>query len=439
MDSDDEDHVYASAPSIHESTLGRAAPATLTIGDTKAPAAAPAAATSTWRDGRAVPPGFVAAAATLADSKTWAPPTVPKDWTPDPRRVWAQQTARAAAAPATAADRAAMLGEAKHPGPPPAISQYLDAKAAARAAASGHAPPTAPSGPVRVQMVSPDTAQRALQHLRKTGADAAKEARYIAYLQAAAQSLTYEPPAGADSQAEVDEFFEAASRYRPVHGDMAARFTSSTMLQDTPMQGGLQNPATFRPPPQEERAPELVSPAQQAARQGEFGALTRTAAPLYPARLLLRRLGIPDPHPDRDAEAPADDDDPASAWALGDRVPTAAAAPTSATDTPGIVFLPVSDVQESAMEEELQSKRPPMDLFKAVFASDDEDDDAPPATTPATLASSAVKRKAPGASKKKKRERVGPLTFDLDADDEPAPRAPPRRPRAEDRGQASRP
>lgn len=412
LDSDDEDHVYATGPSIHESTLARPHTEKLVLSEEGAVAPDTATAQATWHDGRPLPAGFVQSPEMLPPEPQWPAPPVPSDWRPDPRRVWdAHRTDAQSARPTSAADRGAILGEAQHPGPPPAISQFLHAKAQARLKAD--------AGPVHsltVHRIDAETARRALAAFRPPGAEPAKETRYRTYLQCYEKGTTYMPDtlglSLAEAQQELDEFFESASRHRPVHGDMAARFTASTIVQESlPVAGGLQSAAALRaavadaaPTKSEVPAPALTA-AQEAARNETFGPLTRNVVPLYPPRLLCKRLNVPNPHPDGpERDAPAGDTD---AW-----LP---AQSRSGSDDPAseYVFAEPSEEQASALECELQEARPPRDLFKAVFESDD-DDEADEAGPVHTIHTAFTKRKAPAPTKKKKAKRAGPLTFDLE-------------------------
>ncbi|WFD20951.1 hypothetical protein MCAP1_003206 [Malassezia caprae] len=413
LDSDDEDHVYATGPSIHESTLARPPTETLVLSEGRADAPDTSTTQATWHDGRPLPAGFVRSPEMLPSEPQWPAPPVPSDWRPDPRRVWdAHRTeAKQPVRPATAADRGAILGEAQHPGPPPAISQFLHAKAQARLKANA-----GPDHSLDVHSIDAETARRALAAFRPPGADPAKEARYRAYLECYEKGTAYAPDTPglslAEAQQELDEFFESASRHRPVHGDMAARFTTSTIVQESlPVAGGLQSAAALRAAAAEAAPTKTAAPApaltaaQAAARNETFGAQTRNVVPFYPPRLLCKRLNVPNPHPDGpEREAPAGDVDG----------PLPAQNPSGSDDAASeYVFAKPSEEQVSAMERELQEARPPMDLFKAVFESDD-DDEADASEPTQKLHTAFTKRKAPAPAKKKKAKRGGPLTFDLE-------------------------
>lgn len=370
---------------------------------------------STWPDGRSLPAMCTIAVAPWPSEPIWPAPPVPSDWTPDPTRVWRTKPTSAQTKPPTTADeRAFMLGEARAPGAPPSLSSYLSAQAQARHGLRKHTP-------ITVHRIDAETARRALDAFRSTGHDTEKEARYCAYLRAFQQDQPFDT--SSSTQDELDDFFQTASRHRPVHGDMAQRFTTSTMLQDETLPSGLHKPtstslaATAEPKASRSPSPP-ASAAQLAARNGEFGPLTRTVDLFYPPRLLCKRLGIADPHPEREETS------------VAEAAPLAPTPTPLDTETPGFVFAPISEAQQSAQEHAWKEARPPVDVFKAVFASDDDDrddngnDELGPSETAQTSLAVPPKRKATShTKKKKKRTTTGPLTFDLGDDDDGAARS----------------
>ena len=347
LDSDEEDHVYGEAPPT-------------VLGDVPPPAAARTSAAphegrATWSDGRPLPPGFVLAPPVSgpAAAVAWPQVDVPPDWTPDPRRVWTADEPQDAKGPLGAEDRRAMLGEAQHPGPPPALSAYLPGRAR-----------------LVVHALDRATAQRALAAFRPTGADRAKDERYRAYVCSFLDGPAYVPPnvPRAAQQDEVDEFFQSACRHRPVHGDMAHRFTTGSSLDST---------LTEAP---------AVPDAVQYARRGEFGPHTRHVERFDPPQLLCKRHGVPYPHPEKD----------------GEEIPEELASPSP----------PSSPVELPEAEVEPIPPRPPKDLFQAVFGDEEEEDDPAPVTT---TMPTAPHTKRP---QKKRQRRMGPLTFRMDDDDD---------------------
>lgn len=497
MDSDDEDHVYAPGPSMHDSTLAYTEQDSVTlVEDTEPPTPVTPAKTHTpavsgsvtWHDGRPLPPGFVLAKEPLPTERIWNPPPVPSNWVPDPHRVWLSKrsdpsNASNTSRPSNANDRRAILGEAPPPGPPPMITEYIKVKAPSSDTSHLESPAARVTSPkqLKIHPLDPVTARRALAAFRGTGKDPRKDQRYRAYVASFLEGPVYLPPKGVAldaQQDEVDEFYQTACRHRPVHGDMAHRFTSSTFLQDESIgvQGGLQHASELQNHAQKhasqalESVPQTMeseppSAAVRAARNGEFGALTRHIGVFYPPHLLCKRHGVPDPHPERDADS--DDLDPtdlpdsndrlsnvpgatgtSSSWSSTTTSTTLTPMSSEVDDTPGIAFAPMSQELETAMEREMQASRPPMDLFKAIFQSDDDDDDnveddrsdrnknsdsagmrsrQSETTTHVTF----THKRAASGPKKKKRERTGPLTFsmedDVDANDTSVTNKVPRR------------
>lgn len=164
-----------------------------------------------------------------------------------------------------------------------------------------------------------------------TSPDPVKQARYTLYLQyqAADGSSTTTSPFGPrklpngklqtvqELNRELSEYSQSARVFKPVSGLLGNRFESSkTGSLDAPkVEPGLYQPpskaqasasvpsssdyltstidaasAAAEPP-----APKL-SPAQVAAREGNFGHLTRTTSQFRPAKLLCKRFGVRDPY-----------------------------------------------------------------------------------------------------------------------------------------------
>lgn len=294
-----------------------------------------ASSSSTWQDGRPLPPGFTTDndATSLHSSQEWfAPPKVPQDWRPDPTKVWAQRRSgevAAAAGPSSsrqmgASDRASMLGEARIPGPPPSMANYLP-------------PPGPPPGPppkplqktVDPPRLDATTARAALNGFIPFGNDEAKQERYKAYLRQQADaeraSQPVEIPPGKTAQEvthHLQEFARSAGIFKPMSSAMSSRFASAATVEGagdahapTP---GLYQPAIKTREEREaeqkrkeeeeaERArrevEENMTDRQRAAKAGMFGHLTREVREWFPPRLLCKRFGVPDPHPGREPAA----------------------------------------------------------------------------------------------------------------------------------------
>lgn len=366
-----------------------------------------------------LPPGFVPAAAACPPERTFAPPPVPANWTPDPRRVWADERAPPPK-PQRAAERRAVLGEPAPPGPPPVVADYLSRKTRerlARAQEAGASQLTA----VRVPPLDAATAQRALDAPRAS-ADHAQDARFRDYLAAQIEGKGRMPRLApgdiAAQQRELDEFQQAAAIFRPVSGAMASRFTASTTMHESVGEGGLHVPtrAPAERVEQAQRASEAArkqaaeraaeaqrTPAQRAARAGHFGAQTRSESRFQPPALLCKRLGVPPPRVEEEAVEAGDPGAPPSLPpGLPPGLPPHHHPSSNPLDpTPEVTFI------ESEID---TAERPPVDLFRAVFDVDDADD---------PLAQFKRRPDTPSAApKKKSRRRTGPLTFDPAQDDD---------------------
>jgi len=138
-----------------------------------------------------------------------------------------------------------------------------------------------------------------------------------------------------------------------------------------------------------DRVPENETPLQQAARMGMYGALTREVKSFYPVKLLAKRVGVKAPHPD----GPQGKDDagafagPAAAQAAAAAVPVDPNAWQTKFKHVGSEYTPGQPTadERKAIEQAppaekgtdpiLDYEKPPMDIFRAIFASDDEDSD----------------------------------------------------------------
>lgn len=197
-------------------------------------------------------------------------------------------------------------------------------------------PPSPPSDvPLFVPPLDRPTANAALRGFQpyssaSTSPDPIKQARYTLYLQYQASenaSTTSSPfgprmlPSGKlqtieELNRELYEYSQAARVFKPVSGMLGNRFQSS---QSGSLDVPKAEPGLYQPPPKaaatsladkygdaaagNTKPPEpTMTPAQQAARAGNFGSLTRTTTVFRPARLLCKRFGVRDPH-----EAQGDD------------------------------------------------------------------------------------------------------------------------------------
>ncbi|TKX22308.1 hypothetical protein C1H76_5416 [Elsinoe australis] len=281
-------------------------------------------------DGKLPLDGFVLAAQTLTldDTKKYAPPPVPEGWKPS--RLSAKAT-NSAPLPSTSeaaksstldpSSRATLLGESSLPGK--SIFDFISPAARDRLAATtganlpqgrGEAPPPGyeQSAADRakslwdvVPRLERATAQAALDR-GKTGwmpyaEDEGKRHRYRAFLETMTgdrNDLPIRKP-GAETDEwvnEMREFSQAAMVFKPVSGLMATRFTSAKAsdgakkASDAP--DGSEGKEGLR---DGVKAEESNDPAEQAAKLGMFGPMTRSVVEFYPTRLTCKRFGVKPP------------------------------------------------------------------------------------------------------------------------------------------------
>ncbi|BGP04341.1 G patch domain-containing protein 1 [Rhodotorula toruloides] len=310
-------------------------------------------------DGTKVLPGFVLQTEPLVGpSLSQLPPQPPPGWQPNPSRLWKENQPPATDAKGKgrqldADERGSLLGEQLPPPVPKSVFHYLSAKSRERlAAVTGAAPSTSasatpdapppppePDAQLFVPPIDRPTASAALRGFQpysaaSTSPDPIKQARYTLYLQyqSSGEASTTSSPFGprqlpngkmqsvAELNRELSEYAQAATVFKPVSGMLGNRFQSSkTAALDVPKV----EPGLYQPPPKSTAAPstsdlaatygdasasppkppELApTPAQQAARAGNFGPLTRTSTPFRPARLLCKRFGVRDPYENAEVE-----------------------------------------------------------------------------------------------------------------------------------------
>ena len=180
---------------------------------------------------------------------------------------------------------------------------------------------------------------------------------------------------------------------------MAGRFTSAAVIESGPkIVEGLHTPSADQTPKEDAEAEPSVEEPQEkkeedpkvhAARLGMYGPMTREVAPWQPARLLCKRFGVKDPNP----EIHFDTVPEASTSARGDvsqgtgvaggmdngggmgggagaQAQPDAPAPRSGKRDLANIGLGDDDGQGDDI---LTYERPPMNIFKAIFASDEEE------------------------------------------------------------------
>lgn len=122
--------------------------------------------------------------------------------------------------------------------------------------------------------------------------DAKKRARYVGYLElrAGLKNGLPERPTGLSISnwvKELQEFAHAAQVFKPTTGIMASRFTSSTQSASG---DGTSKDDLLRQPTVKQQ-----DPAEQAAKLGMYGPMTRSSFPFHPSRLLCKRFNVKPP------------------------------------------------------------------------------------------------------------------------------------------------
>ena len=307
-------------------------------------------------DGRLPLDGFVMARAIedlTALFSNYAPPAVPPDWKSSKKRDAESNAASyistADAAKASTHDprsRAAILGEKALPGK--SVFDFLSSAARDQmAAAAGRKdlPPARgelPEGSAlseadrqsalwdKMPKLDKETATAALS--RSAGGpyadDEAKRARYRAYLENQADPGQAPPakPKGMRDDGfvrEAHEFYNCARIFKPMTGFMASRFTSAKITAGSQGGGGNAGGELLSRP-----EPKPTDPAEEAARMGMFGSMTRSVEDFHPSRLLCKRFNVKAPvHSRPDGEAEAGPKAPAAdAWTPSEKSAQAAVA-----------------------------------------------------------------------------------------------------------------
>jgi G patch domain-containing protein 1 len=302
-------------------------------------------------------------------------------------------------------ERLATILAAAKEGPPPALLTTQEA-------VKEEERPGIPASEVEIPPLSPRTASSALKGYMPYNDDLEKQDRYRTYLVSQTYNTkepnpTFKPGASFDAiNKELDDFASSARIFKPMAFAMSSRFTSgsaslatSDLKQAKP---GLHvydaTKAKIEAEQKKEPVPEVkkaMTPREQAADLGQYGRLTREVAEFYPVKLLCKRFGVADPHPEGKPEAANTGSNTPSNGLEGAPLPKNDASWSSAfvhqsgddkTAAPNVD----EDTEERAPRtmaevgmagdanqgrDTLTYTKPSMDIFKAIFASDDEDSD----------------------------------------------------------------
>ncbi len=375
-------------------------------------------------DGKSALSGFTFAAGLteLTSKPKYPPPKIPPGWKSSKNITSSAESKdyqsvpdAAKASTLDAKGRSALLGEKALPGK--SIFDFIPKNARDRLAAiSGKADlpqglgEAAPEGHLPASNVQPKDLWSLVPVLEKSLAAAAlakgatgwmpyaedmqKRARYVGFLELKA-GLKEDLPERRDGVSvsdwvkELQEFAHAAEVFKPTTGIMASRFTSASSSTSNG-NGGSAGDNLLRQP-----AAKPEDPAEQAAKLGMYGSMTRSSFPFYPSRLLCKRFNVkppPDMPPEFDAgeshfksqteEAVSKSamerlqhefltNGPAlqrPAW-MGQTPETSTAPATTATQQSEHAAV---DVEKN---DALSNERASEDVFKAIFGDDDDDED----------------------------------------------------------------
>ncbi|KUJ20654.1 DUF1604-domain-containing protein [Mollisia scopiformis] len=371
-------------------------------------------------DGRLPLDGFILSSidefsSVLQSATNYAPPKIPEGWKSSKQpRAGTQQAAFLSTSDAAKASkldpksRASILGEAALPGK--SVFDFLSPAARNKiAAASGKDNLPAALGEVpegysmteeerqkeflsQIPKVDKYTADAALSRgasgFMPYGEDEAKRNRYRAYLENQAgisPTLPEKPPrvSRIDWLKELKEFANCAQIFKPMSGMMATRFTSSStapkLASDAPDSSSLLS----------KPAPKPEDPAEQAAKLGMYGPMTRSTKDWYPTRLLCKRFNVKPPahvqpgateHDEEASIGPKNSaPDLVSKSALDDMMKESFDQQNRGRATP--VEVEVEKPKEVAVvvvdkerNEALEGKRAGEAVFKAIFGDDSDDD-----------------------------------------------------------------
>lgn len=360
------------------------------------------------RDGRLPLSGFVLAQV-VEDLVTilskYAPPPVPEGWKSEitrkePTTEASTFTSTTDAAKASSLDprsRAAILGEKTLPGK--SVFDYISMASRDKlATASGRndLPPARGEMFAEKQMseeeklealwdqapvLDRDTAIAALSRGSKGpyADNEQKKARYRSYLEHVVNSTRPMPEkleSFTDSEfvQELTEFYNCARIFKPMVGFMASKFTSAKSSPTAPTQKSEADSDLLSKP-----APTTSDPAEEAAKMGMYGALTRSLHDFYPTRLLCKRFNVKPPaqfQPDQGSSQQANSNH--SRWneqshsdegKPANSAPLAILPPTEETS---------SDTAPKQLDPEkndaVEAKAADPDLLHAVFGDSDDDD-----------------------------------------------------------------
>lgn len=274
---------------------------------------------------------------------------------------------------------------------------------------------------VVIPPLSPRTAGAALRGFVPYGDDPSKQDRYRSYL--SSQTLNSKTPLPDLRKGTIDEinkeledFASSARIFKPMSFAMSNRFTSgSASLASTDLKQAKPGLHMFdaakaadameaaKNAPKELEVKKKLTPREQAAEDGRYGLLTRTIKDFYPIKLVCRRFGVQDPHPEGEPKGsgtntgegggdgldglplPKNDASwedsfiyqPQTGVPAVDQAKSGSSAPPEESGERAPKTLAEVGMADDVNQgrDTLTYTKPSIDIFKAIFASDDEDSD----------------------------------------------------------------
>ncbi|KAK0708322.1 hypothetical protein B0H67DRAFT_495742 [Lasiosphaeris hirsuta] len=377
-------------------------------------------------DGRLPLDGFVFGreadplASEINSQGKYPPPVIPPDWVsskkPQNEANSKDYVSTADAAKTSTLDpkaRAALLSEKQLPGK--SVFDFMSAAARDRlASVTGKMdlPPARGEVPAGYALSEEERLQELLKQVPKLdketaiaalargtgrgapyGDDDEKRSRYRAYLEYQAGFRPALPPrpsrmSSEDWVRESHEFLNCARIFKPMTGFMASRFTTSSTTLNSGSQGEVSDKNLLTRPP-----PKPQDPAEEAAKIGMFGTLTRSVTDFYPTRLLCKRFNVRAPahvQPDEDVvSGKPSRPDTSSQFGVYDNITPIpqellalefssgvdGASANAVRDGEALKPLTAQTIVDSSKNEALEGKRAGEGVFRAIFGDSDDEED----------------------------------------------------------------
>jgi G patch domain-containing protein 1 len=225
--------------------------------------------------------------------------------------------------------------------------------------------------------------------------DESKRDRYRSYLEHQANPERPHPTKArhmSDDEflREMNEFYNCARIFKPMTGFMASRFTTGKSSTSSNLRSSTADTELLAKP-----EPKAEDPAEQAAKMGMFGSMTRTVTDFYPTRLLCKRFNVKPPanargdkEPDAaGAAAAGGNTDNTEAWSRmrSSDLQTSTSTSSEAEKSSAPLALPShlaqhtpaasEDKIEPGRNEAVEGETAHAEVLKAIFGDSDSDDE----------------------------------------------------------------